>query len=200
MIGIMKNIIYGLLILILTACTGSPPVKGPDYHGDNNLDFGAYSVMIDKRFCLRTSAEIDTGKELVHQWNYNINIDHGVRVYLYEILNSTFFSPIDWSKRYNNVLYYRKPQFAQGNDIYVYRMIRVEYLYRYVISTFQYVGNQKWLVIEYFNDRPQGYSESDAKNMLSLADQMVYIRKDKLPKSIERIDRTMEQVYSIFGG
>ena len=190
-----------ILFLLLISCTSAPYVQKSDYIGQHNFSFGQHSVIIDKRFerygpevVTRNTIGIDKVKVTLWRWKW---LNERVTVTLHEIENSTvYFKPVDWREYYKNVIYYEKEQFATNGDVYTYRMIRMENDI-YVVSCFHFVGNQMWLITEYYFQKTMPYTSADSNSLISAADYMIHIRHNKIPKQIISIQKGIERFNAI---
>ena len=193
---IMKKLCFAILVLVL-GCTTIPPTKGPDYIGRDNMSFGQHSIIIDKRYSLQFDGSVTNkiNKEHVKcsYWHFAGPKD-SVSVYFREILNSdTYYKPVDWSRYYSKVLYYEKTTW----DDYEYRMIRREDE-NLVIATFHFVGNQRWIIIEYHYKWLYKFNDYDANRLFNLSNEMIHIRHNKRPKQLDTIENGIKKLNSIF--
>lgn len=195
----MKKLL--VLLLVIVGCTSAPPVKRPDFIGQNNISFGHHSVIVDKRFDFKNQGHIThflkDADIKVSYWRYDWR-DESVVIFFREVLNPTvYYKPIKWSDYYENVLFYEKEQFAQEGDVYTYRMIRFEKPDIYIVTHFHFVGNQKWLITEYYYPRTMKYRYGDAEGMFNLSNYMIHIRHNKHPNVINTIEDGLEHLNSI---
>jgi len=197
----LKNILCYFLFLTMYGCTSTPYVQKPDYIGQHDFSFGQHSVIIDKRFEsygpeVTEHNVIDGDKVKVSLWRWRW-LDERVVVFFREVENSTvYYKPMDWRKYYKNVIYYEKEQFATNGDIYTYRMIRKEDNI-YIVSCFHFVGNQKWLITEYYFQKIMPYTVADANSLINVADYLVHIRHNEIPEQIISIQKGIERLNAI---
>ena len=195
----MKKIYLLLVILALAACT-SIPLAQKTYLDKNDFSFGQHSVIVDKRYNYFSQFCMSDEKSILTYYNFSRWNDTGVKILYQEMKTvNVYWKNINWQAYYENVLYYEKPQFARAGDIYTWRMIRSKFNEGVlVISTFHFVGNQKWLIVEYFFEIYESFDPANVNNYLRQADAMIHIRHNVVPGQIETIDKGMERLNTIF--
>ncbi len=186
--------------MIVSGCTSIPLVHTDDHLDKNDFTFGQHSVIIDKRYEYMNELCMSDEKSKMTYYSFSRWRGSGVKILYKEMKTvNVYWKNIDWTQFYENVLYYQKPEFALEGDIYTWRMIRSKfYDGQIVISTFHFVGNQKWLIIEYFYETDEKFDLANVNNIMRMADSMIHIRHNKIPKQITVIERGMERLNSIF--
>lgn len=193
-------ILAGVITLLVTGCTTIPPAQ-KTHLNKNDFSFGQHSVIVDKRYDYLGQLCMSDEKSILTYYNFSRwNDNSGVKILFQEMKGiKVYWKNINWQAYYENVLYYEKPQFARAGDIYTWRMIRSKYNEGVlVVSTFHFVGNQQWLIVEYFFEMTESFDYANVKSYLRIADTMINIRHNTVPGVIKTLDSGMERLNTIF--
>jgi hypothetical protein len=180
-------------------CTSIPPVQ-KTHLDKNDISFGQHSVIVDKRYEYLGEFCMSDEKSSLTYYNFSRWNSTGVKILYQEMkTGGVYWKNINWQGHYENVLYYEKPQFARAGDIYTWRMIRSKFNEGLlIVSTFHFVGNQNWLIVEYFFEINEKFDPANVQTYLHAADAMIHIRHNKVPDIIGTIASGMERLNTIF--